>query len=133
MILGAVEGGGTKFVCGIGTPDGEIIERVSFPTTTPDETLDRVVDYFINKGVQGIGIASFGQIDVNLSSPTYGSITNTPKLNWSDYKILDRVKGHFDIPIGFDNDVNAAAYGISIACAISAVRSPLAWFKRSQT
>lgn len=111
MLLGAIEGGGTKFVCGIGTLDGEIIEHVSFPTTTPEETLGKVIDFFVDKGVQGIGIGSFGPVDLNQLSLSYGSITNTPKPNWSDYPILDHIKWHFDLPIGFDNDVNAAALG----------------------
>ena len=30
--LGAIEAGGTKFVCAIGNENGEVIEKASFPT-----------------------------------------------------------------------------------------------------
>jgi fructokinase len=29
MLIGAIEAGGTKFVCGIGESDGSILDRVS--------------------------------------------------------------------------------------------------------
>lgn len=111
MLLGAIEGGGTKFVCGIGTTDGEIVDRVSFPTTTPEATLGQAMEFFANKGIQAIGIGTFGPIDVNPQSPAYGSVTNTPKAYWSGYRIVEHVKRHFDLPVGFDTDVNAAALG----------------------
>ena len=46
MIIGGIEAGGTKFVCGIGNKKGEVLERVSFPTETPEITLAKVVDFF---------------------------------------------------------------------------------------
>lgn len=49
MRLGAIEAGGTKFVCGIGTEQGEVIERISIPTTTPEETLGQVIDFLKRK------------------------------------------------------------------------------------
>lgn len=110
-LLGAIEGGGTKFVCGIGTPEGEIIESVAFPTTTPEETLGKAMNYFENKEIQAIGIGTFGPIDVNPKSPNFGVVGKTPKPYWSGFPITDYVKRHFDIPIGFDTDVNAAALG----------------------
>lgn len=110
-LLGAIEGGGTKFVCGIGTPNGVIIESVSFPTTTPEETLGKAINYFDNKGIQAIGIGTFGPLDVNPKSPTFGAVGRTPKPFWSGFPIREYIKRHFDIPIGFDTDVNAAALG----------------------
>lgn len=111
MLLGAIEGGGTKFVCGIGTADGEILDRISIPTTTPEATLSNAMDFFVSKEIQAIGIGTFGPIDVNPQSPVYGSVTRTPKPHWSGYRIVDHLKRYFDIPIGFDTDVNAAALG----------------------
>ncbi|WP_054024924.1 ROK family protein [Bacillus sp. FJAT-28004] len=110
-LIGAIEGGGTKFVCGIGTPEGEIIESVSFPTTTPEETLGKAMNYFDNKGIQAIGIGTFGPIDINFKSPTFGAVGKTPKQYWSGFPVTEYIKRHFDIPIGFDTDVNAAALG----------------------
>lgn len=51
-ILGAIEAGGTKFVCGIGTENGEVLERVSFPTTTPEETMAQVISFLKAKALK---------------------------------------------------------------------------------
>lgn len=111
MRLGSIEGGGTKFVCGIGNEKGEIAERISFLTTTPVETLDRAVEFFKDKGIQALGFGSFGPVDVNRQSDTYGSVMMTPKPNWSGYQVVDHIKRCLNVPIGFDTDVNAAALG----------------------
>lgn len=110
-LLGAIEGGGTKFVCGIGTQDGEILERASFPTTTPEETMGRAVEFFAGKGIAAIGIGTFGPINLNPVSDGYGSVTHTPKPYWSGFNIADFIKRHLDVPVGLDTDVNAAALG----------------------
>ncbi|WP_410512151.1 ROK family protein [Paenibacillus sp. BR2-3] len=110
-LLGAIEAGGTKFVCGIGKEDGTIIDRVSFPTTTPEETMGQVLKYFEGKEAKAIGIGSFGPIDPVLGSPTYGYITTTPKPHWGQYNLVGTVAERFNVPIGFDTDVNGAALG----------------------
>ncbi|NOU97183.1 ROK family protein [Paenibacillus sp. LMG 31456] len=111
MKLGAIEAGGTKFVCGIGNEHGEITDRISFPTTTPEETMGQVIQYFKEKDVEAIGIGSFGPVDLNKSSSTYGYITTTPKPYWNQYPVLGELQKHVNVPIGFDTDVNAAALG----------------------
>lgn len=40
MFFGAIEASGAKFVCCIGTEKGEIMERVSFETETPEITME---------------------------------------------------------------------------------------------
>lgn len=111
MRLGSIEGGGTKFVCGIGNEEGEIAERISFPTTTPMETLDKAVEFFKDKEIQALGFGSFGPVDVNKQSDTYGSVMKTPKPNWGGYRVVDHIKRSLNVPVGFDTDVNAAALG----------------------
>lgn len=111
MRLGGIEAGGTKFVCGIGDENGEILERVSFPTTTPHETIAQVIAFFQQHQTEAIGIGSFGPIDPDPNSPTYGQITTTPKPGWAHYPFLAEMKKHFPIPIGWDTDVNAAVLG----------------------
>lgn len=110
-LFGAIEAGGTKFVCAVGTENGKIKDRVSIPTTTPDETMPEVIAFFKKYSVEAIGIGSFGPVDVDKNSPTYGNITTTPKLAWKDYPLLATVQKEFSIPIGFNTDVNAAALG----------------------
>lgn len=111
MRIGAIEAGGTKFVCGIGNENGEILERISFPTETPEKTLDNVIEFFKDKNIERLGVGSFGPIDPDLNSETYGYITKTPKPNWSDYNIIGELKKYFDVPMVFSTDVNGAALG----------------------
>jgi len=113
MLVGAIEAGGTKFVCAIGNESNEIIERVSFPTTTPEETLAHVFAFFDQYELASIGIGSFGPIDINEKSETYGYVLSTPKLAWKDFDFLGAMKERYDIPMGWTTDVNAAALGES--------------------
>ncbi len=114
MLIGGIEAGGTKFVCGIGNEKGEILERISFPTETPEITLTKVIEFFKDKNITALGIGSFGPVDLNPDSKTYGYITKTPKTSWQDYDVLGYLKNYFNIPIYFDTDVNAAALGESV-------------------
>ncbi len=111
MLLGSVEAGGTKIVCGIGNEQGEIIERHQFPTTLADETIKQVIDFFKGKPLDAIGIGSFGPIDLDPHSTTYGFVTSTPKPGWRDTDFLGLMKAEFNLPIGWDTDVNTAAMG----------------------
>lgn len=110
-MLGAIEAGGTKFVCAIGDAQGNIIERIQIPTTVPEETMEEVINFFQKYPIKSIGIGSFGPIDVNVESPTYGYITSTPKTAWKDYPFVQAIRQAFDIPVSFNTDVNAAALG----------------------
>ena len=124
-LFGAIEAGGTKFVCAVGYATGEIKERISIPTTTPEETMPEVISFFKKYPVEAIGIGSFGPIDVNKESPTYGNITTTPKLPWKHYPLLQAVQKEFNVPIGFNTDVNIAAMGEAILGAAKGVDSCL--------
>lgn len=111
MRIGAIEAGGTKFICGVGNEQGEILERISFPTETPETTLEQAVAFFRDKGVEAIGIGSFGPINLDRSSPAYGRVTTTPKPGWAGFDFVGYMKRSFPVPIGFDTDVNAAVFG----------------------
>ncbi|MGG1613605.1 ROK family protein [Paenibacillus phoenicis] len=111
MRIGAIEAGGTKFVCGVGNEHGVIEDQISFPTELPEPTLERVIAYFRDKNVEAIGVGSFGPLDLNPSSATYGHVTTTPKPGWNGYDVLGKLKSAFDVPYGLDTDVNAAALG----------------------
>ena len=111
MRLGALEAGGTKMVCAVGDETGTIYEQISIPTTTPEETMPKIIAYFQDKEIEALGIAAFGPVDVNPASPTYGSILDTPKLPWRHYSILNTLKKVFPIPMGLDTDVNGSCLG----------------------
>ena len=105
-------------VCAIGNENGEILEQKSIPTTTPEETMPAILEYFKDKEIASIGIACFGPIDLNKNSETYGYITSTPKIPWRNYNIVGAVKDALKIPVGFDTDVNGSLLGeVTWGCA----------------
>lgn len=112
-MLGSIEAGGTKFVCAVSDSELTIIERISFPTTSPVETLAKVIDFFkkYDEKLKAIGIGSFGPIDCNPQSEKYGWVTSTPKPGWTNFDFLGEMKVAFKQPMYWTTDVNAACYG----------------------
>ncbi len=118
MLIGALEAGGTKMVCAVGKEDGSVLEQVSIPTTTPEETIPQILDYFKSKEIGALGVAAFGPVDVKPASPTYGFILNTPKIPWRNCDLLGQLKRELAIPIGLDTDVNGSCLGeMAYGCA----------------
>ncbi len=115
-IYGGIEGGGTKFVCAVGSAEGESLAETRFPTTTPEETLNRAIAFFQEQTrllgpLSGLGIACFGPLDPDIHSPTYGHILATPKAGWAGADVVGALRSALPVPIAFDTDVNAAALG----------------------
>lgn len=112
---GGIEAGGTKFVCAVGTGPDDIRAEIRFPTTAPDETIGRAITFFEQQakevGLAAIGIGSFGPVDPDPTSPTFGFITTTPKPGWRDVDFAGAVGRALNLPVGFDTDVNVAALG----------------------
>ncbi len=112
VLYGGIEGGGTKFVCAVGTGPEDIQAEIRFPTTTPAETMERTIDFFRQyPEISAIGLACFGPLDPNPLSPTYGQILPTPKPGWTGANLVGMLKQAFHLPVGFDTDVNGAALG----------------------
>ncbi|MEA1648979.1 ROK family protein [Nitrospirillum sp. BR 11164] len=124
--IGAVELGGTKAVVGAAVMDGgtrpQSIETVRIPTTTPEETLTRCVETLHALGgrmggLDAVGVASFGPLQLDPNRPDYGAITRTPKPGWTGAPVryqLANALGHLKeggVPVAIDTDVNGAALG----------------------
>lgn len=115
-LYGGVEAGGTKFVCAVGTAPDDLRAETRLPTTGPEETLGRTVGFFQEAigrhgPLSALGIGSFGPVDVDPASDTFGHVTATPKEGWSHVDVAGRLRRELDMPVGFDTDVNAAALG----------------------
>jgi len=113
-VYGAVEAGGTKFVCALGDASGRILAQTLFPTTDPAATLSATRDFLRAASssfgpIAAIGIASFGPVTLDRASARYGFIGRTPKAGWREIDIVGMLARDFSCPIGFDTDVNAAA------------------------
>ncbi|MEW5957355.1 MAG: ROK family protein [Chloroflexota bacterium] len=111
---GGIEAGGTKFVCMVGRGPQDIRAETRFPTTaSPAETVDRAVAFFKQQAVSlaAIGIGSFGPVDLDTTSPTFGYITNTAKPGWVNTNIAGMLQAELNLPVVIDTDVNVAAFG----------------------
>lgn len=111
MLIGALEAGGTKMVCAICQEDGTIVEQARIDTTTPEETIPKILNFFKDKGIKALGVGAFGPVDVNPNSATYGMILDTPKLPWKHFDLVKALKEGLQVPIGLDTDVNASCLG----------------------
>lgn len=115
-LFAGIEAGGTKFVCAVGSGPGDLRAQTSFPTTQPEVTFQHTID-FLHQVQQehgplaAIGVGSFGPVDPDPASPTFGYITATPKPGWSNCDFVGALRQAFDVPVGFDTDVNGAALG----------------------
>ncbi|WP_319415785.1 ROK family protein [Marispirochaeta aestuarii] len=115
-LLAGIEAGGTKFVCAVGYSPVEILRETRFPTTTPEETMMRAYEFFSGcekdlGPIASLGIGSFGPVDLDLSSDTFGNITSTPKILWADTDIVGFFTNRMNVSVAFDTDTNAAALG----------------------
>lgn len=114
-LIGAIEAGGTKFVLALARENGEILAETRIATRTPDACFPEVAAFFREASsthgpIAAFGVASFGPIDIDPASPTYGTFTTTPKPGWSGARFQD-VLGQFGAPVIVDTDVNGAALG----------------------
>ncbi len=115
-LYGSLEAGGTKFVCAVGDENYNVVEKVQFPTTKPIETIDKCIEFFSKfEDLVGLAIGSFGPIDIDPNSNTYGFITTTPKPNWANVDIVGAFRRALNVPIYFTTDVNSSAYGEVVA------------------
>ena len=111
-LWGAIEAGGTKFNCAVGTSADDIHASVRIPTTTPDETLHQVIAFFrAQPPINAVGCATFGPVDLDPRSPHYGYITSTPIPHWANTDLVGTLQRELGLAVGFDTDVNGAALG----------------------
>ena len=114
-VLGAVEGGGTKFVCMLGTSPSDVLDEVTIPTTTPVETIGEVIAFFQRPRpglrLTALGVATFGPIGLDRGQPTYGCVLKSTKENWTGARILAPLSRRLGVPLGWDTDVNGAVLG----------------------
>ncbi len=106
--IGALEAGGTKMLLAVYTENGNPLARLELPTLTPAETLPAMIRFFRDHTIDALGIGSFGPLDLNPSSPTYGWITTTPKTAWKNTPLLRALLDGRSIPAAIDTDVNTA-------------------------
>jgi fructokinase len=112
VLVGGIELGGSKVVCAVGSGSDDMRAETVIATSTPAETIAGAIAFFHAQGALGaIGIAAFGPLDLDPRSPTFGSITDTPKPGWSRVDLVGPFRRALGVPVGIDTDVNGAALG----------------------
>lgn len=111
-LLAGVELGGTK--CVVTLAGGEtIVAQERIATRDPGTTLadvEGVLDRWqADSAFSALGVASFGPLDLDPLSASWGRITTTPKPGWSRIDVRGRLANRYARPTGFDTDVAAAA------------------------
>jgi fructokinase len=111
-LYGGVETGGTWCVCAVGSGPNRIERHEQFPTADPPGTLERIVEFFQReRRPRAIGIGSFGPVDLDPRSPTWGYVTTTPKAGWQHVAVAPVLRDRLGLPVAFDLDVASAAVG----------------------
>lgn len=110
MTFAGVELGGTKCVAILARGPNDILSREMVPTTTPAETLGALTAILAKWQFNALGLASFGPVDLNPQSETFGYITSTPKPGWRGTDVLGTLRKAAGVPTEFDTDVNGAAF-----------------------
>lgn len=114
-VYGVIEGGGSKFICAVGT-ETKLIEESMFQTVNPQQTMAEVVEFFktyqANYGnLKSIAIGTFGPIIVDHTAKNYGEILQTSNKAWRGFNMYQFVRGAINVPVFVDTDVNMAAMG----------------------
>jgi len=114
-VFGAVEGGGTKFVCMVGTSPSDVVDEITIPTTDPVETIGEVIAFFQRPRpdvqLMAVGVATFGPIGLDPNQSTYGCVLKSTKEHWSGARILAPLSRRLGVPLGWDTDVNGSVLG----------------------
>ena len=115
-IAAGIDIGGTNISIALAHPDGGIVAKQSFETDVesgPSAVLERIstaIERMIDEGgfsLEAIGVGSPAPIDIKK-----GLIMSPSNLRgWSEFPIVDLLKGRFGVPVQLENDANAAALG----------------------
>jgi fructokinase len=127
-LVAGIELGGTKAVALL-TRGTDVVERARVPTSDPEATLGALSDQLTTWRRNGhefaaLGIGSFGPVGLDEGRPDFGWITTTPKPGWGNTDVRGHFTARFDVPTGFDNDVNGAAlaevrWGAAQGCSVA--------------
>ena len=122
-LFAGIEAGGTSFRCALARDPETIVVQTELPTTSPEETVANVLAFYANlDDASAAGLATFGPVDIDRESDTFGHILDTPKLAWRDFDIAGALANGLGVPIAIETDVGAAAHAERIAIGSPRVR-----------
>jgi len=112
-LIAGIETGGTKILARIADLDGKVVADGRWATSTAKAALGELAAFLeaeaeIEK-LAAIGLAAFGPLITDRTSPDYGLMLSTPKPGWSSSNLRTELESRFGVPVDVDSDVNAAA------------------------
>lgn len=113
-IIAGIDAGGTTFKCAVANLNGEILECARIVTTSPEETISDCIDFFRSQEanydceLDTLGIGSFGPLDIEPTSESFGTILDTPKEGWSRTPLKQAFEIGLGTSVKINTDVNAA-------------------------
>lgn len=114
QLIAGIETGGTKLLARVCTVEsGEMVGEERWPTSSPEQAKNDIAGFLksvsSNGNLVAAGIAAFGPLIVDPSSPDCGKMLATPKPGWNGSNLRAEIEGELGIPVTVDSDVNAAA------------------------
>ncbi len=119
--IGGIDAGGTTFKCGLAQVGDDMdvnwVARLRVTTSDPLKTVDGCAEFFrramsdlgaTTKDMTGLGLASFGPLNLDPESDDFGSLLGTPKTGWSGFGIRQAFVDALGVTVNIDTDVNAA-------------------------
>ncbi|MDU7337789.1 MAG: ROK family glucokinase [Clostridium sp.] len=122
--------GGTNIATGVIDRNGKLLSKQSMPTgapCSPQELCDRIALAAqiacaeAEQTVQAVGIGCPGSVNRNS-----GVVELTPNLPFRHFPIREELERRLHLPIGVDNDANAAAWGEFKAGALKGAHNAVA-------
>ena len=119
-LFAGIDLGGTNIKVGVVDDLGRSLCRLSVPTEPekgPEDAASRMGKAVLVKAAAQAGIEPAAIARVGLGSPgtmdiPRGRLINPVNLKgWDNFPLRDRVAAHCGLPVTFQNDANAAAYG----------------------
>src|SRR5262245_51861314 len=106
-----VDLGGTKILAGVVDRDGTVLRHYEMATPTGSQAellagLDAAVEAVHGDGVEAVGFGIPSTIDQRS-----GRAVSSVNIPLHDLDFRDRMRERFGMPVGIDNDANAAAIG----------------------
>lgn len=113
-LFAAVEAGGTKFVCAVGTGPDNVLRRVRIDTRDPAYTMGEAAAFLRAARAElgpiaGLGVAGFGPVRLDPAAPDFGHLLATPKPGWDGADLVGPLAAAAGCRGALDTDVNAAA------------------------
>jgi len=106
-----VDVGGTKILAGVVTREGEVVRR--HERATPQDAQETVVSE-LEAAVSELMTPEVAAIGFGIPSPIdqrRGVVVQCVNLPLTDFPLRDHMSNRFSLPVGLDNDANAAGIG----------------------